>query len=117
VQATVLAHWKPAVVYDFIFRERPDAVLLVLTALQQVAHVNTMAMGWLRPHVARLGLDPIVIVNDAHGRNPKFPTFSAERVKKDHGVPWPVRETMIGNWDNGKLRWQEGANDTWQLLV
>lgn len=119
VEAAVPAHFEADKVYDYIFREAPDAVLLVLTAMQTVPRdVNAMAMGWARPHLTRLGITPVVLVNDAHGRNPEFPTFSGARVKKEHDVPWAVRETMIGNWrDARSVRWHEGADEAWRLLL
>ena len=116
VEAAIPAFWAPEVVYDHIFREAPDAVLLVLTAMRDVAHVNDMALGWARPHLARLDIEPVVVVNDPHGRNPKFPTLSGERVRRAHGVEWSVHETMVGNF-TWPLRWDEGAPETWEGVL
>ncbi len=111
------AHWEPENVYDYVFRDMPDAVLLVLTAVQSVQHTNAMAMGWARSHLSRLAIAPIVIVNDAHGRHPNFPTFGPRRVCANHDVPWPARETMIGNFIAPKLLWTVGAEETWNALL
>jgi hypothetical protein len=117
VEAAMLAHWQPECVYDHLFRTAPDAVLLVLTAMATIQHVNAMAMGWARPHLARLGIAPVVIVNDPHGNNPMFPSVSCAEVKRDHDVPWPVVETMIGNFYGDRLRWKQGADETWHRLM
>ncbi|MFO0741214.1 MAG: hypothetical protein U0270_35270 [Labilithrix sp.] len=117
VEAAMLAHWQPECVYDYLFRAPPDAVLLVLTAMATVQHVNAMAMGWARPHLARMPFAPVVIVNDPHGRNANFPTVTDAQVREDHNVPWPIRETMIGNFYGDHLRWKEGAEDAWRCLL
>jgi hypothetical protein len=41
----------------------------------------------------------------------------AERVCADHHVPWPARNTMIGNFFGDKLRWKVGAAETWSRLL
>jgi hypothetical protein len=57
-----------------------------------------------------------MIVNDAHGNDPLFSSVSGAEVKRDHEVPWPVFETMIGNF-YGRLRWKRGADETWHRLM
>lgn len=89
----------------------------MLTALQSVRHCNAMALDWVRPHLSRLEIEPVVIVNDAHGQHPDFPTDSAERVCEEHAIVWPACETMIGNFDYPRLRWTVGAEETWSVLL
>lgn len=117
VDVAMPAHWAPEAVYEHIFRDPPDAVLLVLTAMERVAHTNAMALGWARPHLSRLGLTPQVLVNNPHGPDSGFPLLDAARVCSDHHVPWPARESMIGNFIAPKLRWTEGAEEIWNLLL
>lgn len=109
------AHWKLEDVYEKLLA-RADAILLMLNRIQELRRLNSEIINLVRSHSLRLGVTPIVLANDPHGGNPKFPAASAREVARELDDPWPVLESTIGPFEL-PLRWSIGAELAWQRVL
>ena len=108
------ACWDIKTVYSTLLSDG-DAVLLMLNRIASLTRLNAEVVDLVRPAVKRLGVTPVVIANDPHGGSEKFPSQSVDAIRQELALPWTIRETTIGPFE--QLRWSAGAAEAWQDVM
>jgi len=118
--ARVVAPWPgaaryPDLVYDTLL-QRMHGVMIVLTRLRSVAHLNEAALELIMPRLASTRLEPIFVANDPRCGAADEPPLPASSIAARSRLSGAVHETTLGPF-SGELTCDLGVADAWADLL
>jgi len=109
------AAWDPDVVYDALL-QRMHGVMIVLTRLSSVAHLNEAALSLIMPRLASTRLEPIFVANDPRCGADEAPPLPASSIAARLRLSGALHETTLGPF-KGELTCDLGVADAWADLL